>query len=95
MELKGTRGLFVKPHVGCSHRFPSFGRFARVRGLFWAKNACFWPKTAHIWRQRPGPPPVSFWLKTWISQDHHLGSGMANVGSGPKRWEGAMAKTKW
>ena len=24
-------------------------------------------------------PPVSFWLKTWIWQGHHLGSRMARV----------------
>ena len=36
---------------------------------------------------------VSFWLKTWIWQGHHLGSRMAKVESGPRRWEGAMAKT--
>ena len=31
------------------------------------------------WRPRPGAPPVSFWLKTWIWQGHHLGSRMARV----------------
>ena len=67
----------------CTHRIPWFGRFARVLGLFWAENGCFWPKTAPIWEGTsrvgaPAPgPPVSFWLKTWIWQGHHLGSKMA------------------
>jgi hypothetical protein len=26
------------------------------------------------WRPRPDAPPVTFWLKTWIWQGHHLGS---------------------
>ena len=89
----------VKPHVECSSRLPSFGCFEPLLGLFWAKNGCFWPKTAQIWEgtsqlwHRPGPPPVSFWLKTWIWQGHHLGSKMATWGKDPKRWDGAMAKT--
>ena len=27
----------------------------------------------------PGAPTLSFWLKTWIWQDHHLGFRMARV----------------
>ena len=106
VELEGTKGPLVtrkvKLHVKCSSRLPSFGCFEPLLGLFWAKNGCFWPKTAQIlggllptWRPRPGPPPVSFWLKTWIWQGHHLGSGMAKVESSPRRWEGAMAQTEW
>ena len=90
----------IKPHVECSTRLPSFGCFEPLLGLFWAKIGCFWPKNCadlggHLptWRHRPGPPPVSLWLKTWIWQGHHLGSRMAKVESGPRRWEGAMAKT--
>ena len=71
----------IKPHVECSRRLPSFGCFEPLLGLFWAKNGCFWPKTAQLptWRHRPGPPPVSLWLKTWIWQGHHLGSRVARV----------------
>ena len=90
----------LKPHVECSSRLPSFGCFEPLLGLFWAKNGCFWPKTAQIWEgtSQPGatafgPPPVNFWLKTWIWQGHHLGCRMSKVESGPRRWEGAMAKT--
>ena len=56
-----------------------------------------WVKNWHLptWRPRPGPPPVSFWLKPWIWQGHHLGSRMAKVESSPRRWEGAVAKTEW
>ena len=51
VELEGTRELFdtVKSSRTCSVITVSFGRFARVLGLFWAKNGCFWPKTAQIW----------------------------------------------
>ena len=45
------------------------------------------------WRPRTGPPPVSFWLKTWIWEGQHLGSKMATWAKDPKRWHGAMAKT--
>ena len=30
----------------CTHRFPLFGRFEWVLGLFWLKNGCFWPLAA-------------------------------------------------
>ena len=43
------------------------------------------------WRPRPGPPPVSFWLKTWIWQGHHLGSRMAKVESSPP----IFGKVQW
>ena len=62
-------------------------------GLFWAKNGCFLAQNCadlggHLptWRPRPGPPPVSFWLKAWIWQGHHLGSRMAKVESSLRRW---------
>ena len=31
------------------------------------------------WSPRPGAPPVSFWLQTWIWQGHHLGYKMLRV----------------
>ena len=90
----------VKPHVECRSRLPSFGCFEPLLGLFFGKNWLFLAKNCadlggHLptWRHRRGPPPVSFWFKTWIWQGHHLGSRMAKVESGPRRWEGAMAKT--
>ena len=70
----------------CSNCLPSFGRFEWVSGLFWAKKRLFWGRKCAIlgghlptWRPRPGAPLVSFWLKTWIWQGHHLGSTMARV----------------
>ena len=52
--------------MGCSHCFPSFGRFARGLGLFWAKNWLFLAQNCadlggHLptWRPCPGPPPVN------------------------------------
>ena len=48
----------VKPHVQCSHRFPSFGHFVRVWGPFWAKNGCFGAQNAQFWEgtSRLGAP---------------------------------------
>ena len=90
----------VKPHVEGSSRLPSFGCFEPLLGLFWAKNGCFLAQNCAdlgghhpTWRPRPGPPPLSFWLKTRIWQGNHLGSRMAKVEPGPRCWEGAMAKT--
>ena len=83
----------------CLNRLPSFGCFDWVSGAFWAKNACFWGTKyallgGHIqtWLPCPEAPPVSFLLKTWIWQGHHLGSKMATWAKDPRRWEGAMAK---
>ena len=64
----------------CSNCLPSFGRFEWVSGPFWAKKGCFGAENAQLWEGTgAGAPPVSFWLKTWIWQGHHLGSGMARV----------------
>ena len=70
----------------CSNRFPSFGHVEWILGLFEAKKGLFaGTKCAFLgghlptWRPRPGGPPVSFWLKTWIWQGHHLDSRMARV----------------
>ena len=76
----------IDAHVQCSNRLPSFGPFDWVSGPFWAKKGCFWgikctALHGHLptWRPRPGAPPVSFGLKTWIWQGHHVGSTMARV----------------
>ena len=75
------------------------GPFSRHFGIFhgpkpvpmgskWAKNTCFSiPNVAFLapfWAVPRTPPPVSFWLKTWIWQGHHLGSRMAKVESSPR-----------
>ena len=72
-----------------------FGAILGEKWLFLAQNCADLGGHLPTWRPRPGPPPVSFWLKTWIWQGHHLGSRMAKVGSSPSRWEGTMAKTEW
>ena len=106
VDLKGTRGLVdaVKSSLKCSVATNSLrlGVSPRVWGLFWTKKWLFLAQKCadlggHLpaWPPRPGPPPVSFRLKTWIWQGHHLGSRMAKVESSPRRWEGAMAKTEW
>ena len=73
----------IKAHVACSNGFPSFVRFEWVAGQFWAKKGCFGAQNAWFWegtwRPCPGAPPLSFWLKTWIWQGHHLGFRMARV----------------
>ena len=54
------------------------------------------PRTGHLltWRHRPGPPPVNFWLKTWIWQGHYLSTRMAKVQSNRRPLEGEMAKAE-
>ena len=68
----------------CSNHFPSFGRFEWVPWPFWAKKGCFgaesaqfWEGTSQIGATASGRHRLSFWLKTWIRQGHHLGSRMA------------------
>ena len=39
MELEGRKE--VKPHVECTHLFPSFGHFECVPGLFLAQKWLF------------------------------------------------------
>ena len=47
--------------------------------LFWGTKCAVLGGRVPTWRPRSGVPPVIFWLKTWIGQGHHLGSGMARV----------------
>ena len=89
VELKGTRGLFdtVKSSRTCIvaivslrlHVSPGFGAVLGEKWLFLAQNCADLGGHLPTWRPRPGPPPLSFWLKTWIWQGHHLGSKMARV----------------
>ena len=56
----------------CTHRFPSFGRFEWVLGLFWPKNGCFGPKLQFLklrsatCESRSRPPPLSFFFKLCV-----------------------------
>ena len=97
VELKRTRGLFdtVKSSRTCTPATVSLrlGVLPGFWGLFWAKIGCFLAQNranlgGHLptWHPRPGPPPVSSWLKTWIWQGHHLDSKMATWAKDPKRW---------
>ena len=104
VELKGTRGLFdtVKScrTWGVATVSLHLGVIARVLGAIWGETWLFLAQNCAVlgghlrtWHPRPGPPPVSFWLKTWIWQGHHLGSKMATWAKDLKRCDGAMAKT--
>ena len=73
---------------------PDFGAALGEKWLLLAENCAVLGGHLPTWCHCPGPPPVSFWLKTWIWQGHHLGSRMAKVESSARRWEGAMAKTQ-
>ena len=90
MELDGKKGLLV---TGQSRRTSSVqtvcrclpvltefrGSFGPKKGFFRAENAQFWEGTSKLGAPAPRAPPVSFWLKTWIWQDHHLGSRMVRI----------------
>ena len=78
----------------CNNRFPSFRHFElRSGAVLGHKMRSFGghPPTLCI---RPGALAVSFWLKTWIWQGHHLGSRTARLGKDPKCGDGATAKTE-
>ena len=105
VELKGTRGLFDmakssrtwgEPPVPFVWAFcPGFGAILGEKWLFLAQKRADLGGHLPTSRHRPGPPPVSFLLKTWIWQGHHLGFKMATRAKDRKRWDGAMAKTAW
>ena len=55
----------LKVHIECGNYFPSFGRFERGLGLFWAKTSCFgscfgapnphfWEGTSRLGAPAPG-----------------------------------------
>ena len=102
VELKGTRELFDTVKSSRTWSVAAvcivwlFCTLPRAvlgeKWLFLAQNCADLGGHLPTWRPRPGPPPVSFWLKTWIWQGHHLGSKMATWANDPKRWDGAMAK---
>ena len=87
MELKGTRGLFdtvkssrtwsMATNFLCLGVSPGFGGYFGRKWLFLAQNSADLGGHLPTWRHRPGPPLVIFGLKTWISQDHNVGSRMA------------------
>ena len=89
VELKGTRGLFdavkssrtwgVQPFAFIWPFCPALGAILGEKSLFLAQNCANLGGHLPTWRHRPGAPPVSFCLKTWIWQGHHLGSRMARV----------------
>ena len=105
MELNGARGLFdaVKSSRTCNVANVPFvcafraglGAILGEKWLFLAQNCADLGGHLPTWRHRPGPPPVSFWLKTWIWQGHHQGSKMATWAKDLKRWDGAEANTAW
>ena len=77
VELEGNKRLFV---TGQSRRTWSLATISVRLAILGQKRLFRGTKCAvlggHLptWRPRPGAPPVSFWLKTWIWQGHHLGS---------------------
>ena len=90
VELKGTSKLFdtVKSSRTCnvltvSLRLgvsPGFWGCLGEKLLFLAQTCADLGGHLPTWRPRPGPPLVSFQLKTWIWQGHHLGFKMVRVG---------------
>ena len=103
VELKGTTGLFdtVKSSrtrsVATVSRglgvLPGFGGYSGRKMAVLPQNCADLGGHLPTWRHHRGPPAVSFWLKTWIWQGHHLGSKMATWAKDLNPWDGAMAKT--
>ena len=101
VELKGTRGLLDTAKSSRTWPVATISLRLGVLPGFWGnfgrKMAVSGPKLRRFGRAPPdlAPPPraATGAFKTWIWQGHHLGSRMAKVESGPRRWEGAMAKT--
>ena len=73
---------------------PGLGAILGKKCLFLAQNCADLGGHLPTWRHRPGPPPLIFLLKTCIWQGNHIGTRMAKVESSPRRWEGAMGKTR-
>ena len=79
----------------CGHRFPSFGRFARVWGLFWAKMAVFGPKQRRFGRAPPElAPPPSAVTGEFLAQNLDLARPPPRLKDGESRAEpGAMRRS--
>ena len=80
----------------CSHRFPSFGRFEWVLGLFWPKNGCFGPKLQFLklrsatCESRSRPPLSSFLLKLCVIVLHTHRYHPPKFHSNPKHHDGVL-----
>ena len=80
----------------CSHRFPSFGRFESVLGLFWPKNGCFGPKMQFLklrsatCESRSRPPLSSFLLKLCVIVLHTHRYHPPKFHSNPKHHDGVL-----
>ena len=69
-----------RKHLPLLGHFPwVFKAFLGQKRLFWGTKCAVLGGHLPTWRPRPGAPTVSFWLKIWIWQGHHLGSRMARV----------------
>ena len=56
-----------------------FGAVLGQKMLFWGTKCVVLGGHLPTWRPCPGAAAVSFWLKTWIWQGHHLGYEIATV----------------
>ena len=80
----------------CTHRFPSFGRFEWVLGLFWPKNGCFGPKLQFLklryatCESRSWPPLSSFLLKLCVIVLHTHRYHPPKFHSNPKHHDGIL-----
>ena len=80
----------------CTHRFPSFGRFEWVLGLFWPKNGCFGPKLQFLklrsaaCESRSRPPLSSFLLKLCVIVLHTHRYHPPKFHSNPKHHDGVL-----
>ena len=75
----------IEAHVECRKRLPWLAVLTEYwvvlgqKRLFWSTKCAVLGGHLPTRRPCPGAPSVSFWLKTWIWQGHHLGSRMARV----------------
>ena len=90
----------VKPHVKGTHRFPSFGRFECVPGLFFGpKMAVFGPKLQFLklrsatCESRSRSPPSSVWLKLCVIVLHTHRYHAPKFQPNPKHHDGVLIFT--
>ena len=80
----------------CTHRFPLFGRFEWVLGLFWPKNGSFGPKLQFLKLRsatcdtRSRPPPLSFWLILCVVVPHTHRYHPPKFQPNPKHHDGVL-----